>query len=138
MLDHDSPAVQTHLQLLQGVINRMAANSAACKTWCVTLVAAIFIVAFRSTVGVPPLLALAPIVVLLYQDSASLALERELRNAYNAFVAKLHAGTLTPADLFVVQPSAPLRARLSVLRSWSVLPFYALLTIGTVVLELID
>ncbi len=34
----DSPAVQTHLSLIQAVIARMAGNSRSCKTWCITLV----------------------------------------------------------------------------------------------------
>ena len=36
-LNHDSPAVLGHLQIVQGVIQRMAVNSRSCKVWCVTL-----------------------------------------------------------------------------------------------------
>ena len=39
-LGHESSAVQKHLEIMQGVINRMAENSRSCKVWCVTLVAA--------------------------------------------------------------------------------------------------
>lgn len=34
----ESSAVQSHISMLQGVINRMAENSANCKNWTVTLV----------------------------------------------------------------------------------------------------
>ena len=34
-LDHQSPAVQKHLEIMQGVINRMTENSSSCKVWCV-------------------------------------------------------------------------------------------------------
>ena len=39
----DSPAVQGYISMLQGIINRMAGNSANCKNWTVTLVAAILV-----------------------------------------------------------------------------------------------
>ena len=39
-LDVESSAVQAHLTIMQGVIQRMAENSRSCKVWCVTLVAA--------------------------------------------------------------------------------------------------
>ena len=38
----ESPAVTAHLNMLQTVITRLAGNSAQCKTWCVTLVSALF------------------------------------------------------------------------------------------------
>jgi hypothetical protein len=37
----DSPAVMAHINLLQGIINRLANNSACCKTWCLALVGAL-------------------------------------------------------------------------------------------------
>ena len=36
-LDENSPAVQAHLTMMQGVIARMAENSRSCKVWCTTL-----------------------------------------------------------------------------------------------------
>ena len=39
-INEESSAVQSHLNIMQGVINRMAENSRSCKVWCVTLVAA--------------------------------------------------------------------------------------------------
>ena len=45
MSDHllHQQGTQTYLTLLQGIINRFAANSSNCKTWCVTLVSAIVV-----------------------------------------------------------------------------------------------
>jgi len=40
----ESPTVQAHLGIAQAVIQRMAANSASCKAWCITLVAAILVI----------------------------------------------------------------------------------------------
>ena len=40
----ESPAIQAHLGIAQSVIQRMAANSASCKAWCIGLVSAILVV----------------------------------------------------------------------------------------------
>lgn len=37
----ESSAVQAHINMMQGMINRMASNSANCKLWCITILAAI-------------------------------------------------------------------------------------------------
>ena len=50
-LDAQSPAVRTHLELVQGVIERVATNSRSCKVWCVTLTAA---AASRPRTPAPP------------------------------------------------------------------------------------
>ena len=39
-LGADSSAIQTHLNIMQVVLRRMAENSRSCKVWCVTLVSA--------------------------------------------------------------------------------------------------
>ena len=52
-LNHESSAVRTHLTIMQGVIQRMAENSRACKVWCVMLVSAILVlVAQRRRQGI--------------------------------------------------------------------------------------
>lgn len=33
----ESTSVQAHINMMQGMINRMASNSANCKLWCITL-----------------------------------------------------------------------------------------------------
>jgi len=37
----NSQAVQSHLSIIQSVIQRMASNSTSSKAWCITLVSAI-------------------------------------------------------------------------------------------------
>ena len=44
----DSSAVEQHLEIMQGVIQRMAENSRSCKVWCVTLVAASLVLVART------------------------------------------------------------------------------------------
>src|SRR5262249_27746357 len=64
LLQIDSPSVQSHLTMLQGVVNRLAANSASCKTWCVSLVSALAVVAAQAGKGKLLLVAAAPILLL--------------------------------------------------------------------------
>ena len=59
-LDVESSAVQKHLEIMQGVITRMAENSRSCKLWCVTLVAATLVLVARTGEPQHALIALAP------------------------------------------------------------------------------
>ena len=121
----NSQAVQSHLTIIQNVIQRMASNSSASKAWCITLVSAILvIIADKSKVDYA-WIAILPTVLFLALDSYYLALEKGFRNSYNAFIAKLHSEDLEQTDLFVVVPTGGLiKLFLSSLISFSVWPFY--------------
>ena len=86
----DSPSVHTHLGLVQSVIQRMASNSASCKTWCITLVAAVLIVVAEKGNPDYALIAVIPTFLFLALDTYYLALERHFREAYNDFISKVH------------------------------------------------
>ena len=58
--DAESVAVQKHLEIMQGVIQRMAENSRSCKVWCVTLVAATLVLVARTGEPRHALIALIP------------------------------------------------------------------------------
>ncbi len=104
-LDHASPAVQKHIEVMQGVIARMAGNSRSCKVWCVTLVAATLVLVARTGEPRHALIALAPTFLFLILDSYYLALERAFRSSYSDFVSKLHEGELSLPELFKVAPT---------------------------------
>ena len=76
-----------YLQMLQGNIERMAANSANCKAWMVTIVSAL--TALQCSVQALNgwiLLGLLPIVLFWYLDVYYLHLERGMRNRETAFM----------------------------------------------------
>ena len=104
-LGEESPAVQVHLTMMQGVINRMAENSRSCKVWCVTLVAAVLVLVARTGEPQHSLIALAPSLLFLCLDSYYLALERAFIGSQNAFVKKLHERKLESSDVFRVAPT---------------------------------
>lgn len=72
-----------HLEMIQGVINRMASNSFKLKGWAVTLVAGIFALASRDTDKLYFLIAYIPIVIFWGLDSYYLLQERLFRSLYN-------------------------------------------------------
>ena len=129
-LDHDSPAVQKHLEITQNVITRIAENSRSCKVWCVTLVSAVLVLVARTEKPEYALIALIPAVLFLILDTYYLALERAHRESYNAFVRKLNGDGPTPADLYRVAPSGSVpKYFLASLKSFSVWPFYPMLVV---------
>ena len=134
-LDVESSAVQKHLEIMQGVIQRMAENSRSCKVWCVTLVSAILVLVARTGKADHALIALAPTVLFYVLDAYYLGLERRFRNSYSGFVRKVQNEEMTVPDLFAVVPtgSTPREFLWAMFRSFSVLPFY-IVVVGTILL----
>ena len=127
----DSPAVTTHLSIIQGVIGRMAGNSTSCKIQCVVLVTGVIILVAQTKTSDYALLGLLPTLLFLILDVYHLALERAFRRSYDTFVDKLRGGKVSLTDLYVVRPGAPVPAQMAVsLRSTSVWPFYLMLTVA--------
>ena len=122
----DSSAVQAHLTIMQGVIQRMAENSRSCKVWCVTLVAASLVLVARTGEPRHALIALIPTLLFLFLDSYYLALERAFVGSQNSFVAKLHKGELVLTDVYKVAPTGMGLCLVGrcLFGSVSILPFY--------------
>jgi hypothetical protein len=137
-LSEESIAVQAHLQILQGVVQRMASNSTSCKAWCITIVSAILVLIADK--GKPELawLALLPSVLFLALDAYYLALERAFRASYNAFVKKLHSGRIHVEDVYSVMPKGGMsRHQVDALKSFSVWGFYGTLVILVILAKVV-
>jgi len=125
VFDETSPSIQTHLGILQGIVLRMATNSTACKTWCITIVSAILVIVADK--GKPDFvwIALFPAILFAGLDAYYLALEKGFRNSYNEFIRKLHTGQLSTEDMYSVAPTGRnLDLQVSALKSFSVWGFY--------------
>jgi hypothetical protein len=72
-----------HLELIQNVINRMAANSFFLKGWTVTLVSAIFVLSQKDTDGGYIVVAVLPIITFWILDGFFLRQERLFRKLYD-------------------------------------------------------
>lgn len=129
-VNFESPSVQSYLNILQSVINRMAANSSGCKTWCITLVSAIIVIIADKGKPAYITISVVPIVLFLFLDAYYLGLERLFRTLYNNFIKKLHSDTASVDDVFIVTPGTVkeiLLATLKSLSSISIWPFYLLM-----------
>lgn len=131
----ESSAVQTHLKIMQGVIERMAENSRACKIWCITLVSASLILVAMTDKPDYILVALVPIIMFLILDTYYLALERAFRGSYNTFVEELRNDNISSSDLYIVKPTGTIpRLFMHSLRSFSIYIFYPVLIISVLII----
>ncbi len=103
-LSETSPSVQTHLGILQSVIQRMASNSTSCKAWCITVVSAILVIVADKGKPNVDFIALVPTVLFLALYAYFLALEKAFRASYTDFVKKLHSGGAKAEDLYSIAP----------------------------------
>lgn len=71
-----------HLELIQGIITRMAGNSFMLKGWAVTLVSGIFVLASKDTDKLYFLVAYLPVLIFWGLDSYYLLQERLYRSLY--------------------------------------------------------
>ncbi|WP_292713515.1 hypothetical protein [Nostoc sp. JL34] len=136
----DSNAVQSYLNILQGIIMRMATNSANCKTWCVSLVSAILVVIADKNKPNYALIALIPIVLFFLLDCYYLGQERNFREIYNNFVKELHSGEVATDKLFVLKPPKGMNVvnlLFSSSLSFSVYPFYLTLVLTVIIARFI-
>jgi len=140
-LNFESPSVQSYLGILQSVINRMAANSSGCKTWCIALVSATVVI--LADKGKPEYVwvTAVPIVLFFFLDSYYLGLEHGFRARYDDFIHKLHAASATIEDVFIVTPEASLwetvKATFKACGSISIWPFYGLLALMLVIVRVL-
>lgn len=127
-LKESSEAVQTHLNICQGIIQRMATNSTSCKAWCIALVSAILVVVADKHVPNYVLIGVLPTALFYVLDAYYLGLERCFRRSYNSFIGKVHDQGIEAEDLFIMQPTGSVwQETLISLWSFSTFPFYVTL-----------
>ena len=82
----DSPAIQAHVNMMQGIINRLAGNCANCKTWAVTIIAGTLALAEirLSTL----IICLIATVILYLLDCYYFGIEKRLIKEQEAFLDK--------------------------------------------------
>jgi len=130
--DLNSTAVQTHLQIYQNILARMANNSSSVKTWCVTVVSAILVLLIEREEKSGLALAAVPVVLFFVLDVYYLSLEKRFRCSYNQFVEDLHSNDVNRSvKLFEIVPDQKiLKYIVQSCLSFSILPFYLLISLG--------
>lgn len=136
MVTPDSPSVQSYLNILQGIITRLATNSASCKTWCISLISAILVVIADKNKPNYAWITLLPIILFFFLDSYYLAQERSFRAIYNNFIQALQSGKATTENLFVLVPLRGFNVVQSLFeasRSFAIYPFYLTLVVTVII-----
>ena len=130
----ESSAVQSHISMLQGLINRMAGNSANCKNWTITLVAAMLVLLVDKKMQLPNAwLCLIPVGLFYLLDCYYLGLERIVIKSQKDFLNKFSKNLNYVNQLYRVEPlrirCAQLCNTIKAMWSPSTTPFYLIVAL---------
>lgn len=130
----ESPAVQSHISMLQGIINRMAANSANCKNWTVTLVAAMLVLLVDKNMQIPNAwTCLIPVALFYLLDCYYLGLERLCISSQKAFLERIYNNEEYVENLYKVEElidkCKQVCNTIKAMKSISTTPFYLIVAI---------
>lgn len=150
-MNKENPAVIAHINMLQGIINRMAENSRSCKQWCILVVSAILTIATKDSdlQSRQILIYIVPVFMFCFLDCYYLSMEKGFRDDMKVFVYRLNNGEDVGDKIFIVGKGSidsnendtccidNLRIKIvsfvcGLLRSffsWSIIPFYGCLTL---------
>ncbi len=110
--------LDTHLQMIQTTIGRLAGQSTTIKGWCVTLTSALLGLGATSTTAMLPGVAIYVIGVFALLDAYYLTLERGYRTLYDT------TRTRTTTDWAMTTSAPKLTSIRQALTSWSIAPLY--------------
>ena len=99
----ESPAVQAHLTMLQGIIKRMGKNSMQCKQWCIAIETIFFAIAREQMNWWLFGLAVAVAMFFFIQDAGYLAFGRYFRKQQEEFVNKINSVEAFEKDVYFVK-----------------------------------
>jgi hypothetical protein len=138
----ESSAIQTHINILQNIINRMASNSANSKTWAITIISAIVVLLIDKSKTNIFYIAYIPLVMFFFLDCFYLGLERHFRNLYNEFISDMESDNFDFKIVYKLHGPQKLleKIKCTVLGAWSfsTTPFYTVLAILILVISKIS
>jgi len=130
------PKKETHLGMIQNVVNRMGQNTFLIKGWCITLISALFALSAKDSHESFVYLAYFPIIVFWGLDGYFLCQERLFRKLYD-HVRNLPENEIDYSmDCSVLQTTYKETWACSTL-SKTLTPFYLILLVSTIFVMLI-
>lgn len=117
------------LEIVQGIISRLANYGATLKNYCITLVTAVSGASITLQRPGIALLALLPLVVFLLLDAQFLRIERRYRELFNILRQEEWG---TPPKFEIGLRSTPAVSYWSAFFSWSIAAFYLPLAVAVV------
>ena len=126
----ETSAVQAHISMLQGIINRMSANSANCKTWTIAIITALLVfIADENNSFNDIRICAIPILLFYMLDSFYLGIERYVINQQKEVLDKARRDEDYVYSMFILKKQDNRAcATLDAMFSFSTMPFYALLS----------
>lgn len=125
-----------YIDILQSCIARMASNSEKCKTWCITIVAALIALFVKGEQVGGHYVVFIPIAFLWFLDAYYLYLEEEFREIYGEYI-ELYSENNIPDTTYRIDTDRFKQCRLckifSKVISVSTLPVYGFLTIALLI-----
>ncbi len=145
----ESPAVQAHISMLQGIIDKMSKNCTHCKTWAVTIVSAIIMLVMEGKADGPKALWVAyiPIALFFLLDCFYLGQEHRFKKEQSRIVNDINSGNLDPADIFYIDNDKGTAGKwlrsgwekavltFKSIFSFSTLPFYGILALVILIIR---
>ena len=123
--------VYNHVVMLQGIIARMANNSANCKAWTVTIVAAMLVLLADGDICSARLwVCYVPVVLFYVLDGYYLGLERFFRRRQQDFMDKVPDGSYID-DLYLIKgrTTGGKKDTIKAMGACSTFPFYGLMAL---------
>lgn len=101
----DNSAVQAHISMLQGIINRLSDKSANCKSWCVGIISAIFVLFFSTEkININNDLYwmyYTPVLLFLFLNCYYLGQERQFVKKQTDFIDNINNGKFEPKEIYL-------------------------------------
>lgn len=119
-----------HLEMMQGLVTRMAGYGASFKSYCITVVTAVLGFAFTLHRPAVAALALLPLITFALVDAQYLRVERRFRGLFD--VVRRESWDAMPT-FEINLDHAPAASYWSAFRSWSIVSFYAPLAVGVLI-----
>lgn len=134
----DSAAVIAHIQMLQGIINRMGSNSANCKYMAIAAVAAMMTLGTDTGWSMFLLCTLLTLILFLI-DSMYLGQEKDFIRQQNIFLDRVKDNKGKVEDLYKIESmnGRKVQILLNGMKSWSTGSFYFFLWFSCLIYSLI-
>jgi len=126
-----------HLEMIQGVIKRLAGNSFLMKGWSVTLISALFVLSAEKANERYACVALLPALIFWGLDAFYLRLERLYRKLYDAVRGAPGLPKPEPFSMDVRPYAEHVAGWFAVALSRSILPLHLTILIAVVVVMLV-
>jgi uncharacterized protein (DUF486 family) len=123
-----------HLEMVQSIVARMASYGASFKSYCITVTTATCGFAITLQRPLVALVAVLPVAIFAVLDAQYLRVERRFRALFDRLRLE-DWGTIPSFEINL--KTAPPIGYWGVLFSWSIVSFYAPLSIGVVIVVLI-